>query len=165
MKTGKTHLKLGIIKMLALGLIAVIGLIACKSPQTVLQQEKSEQTTIIRERLHPVQGLKIANSFTLQFDTLKTDTSQTLTIRDTTFQFNNERIESKLKIKGNKIEQELNILPLLIKLADTTKTTKNETTKTIEKEKNKLTLENKIIIGFYSFLFLIFLLTIKKYTK
>ena len=133
MKIGKKHLKFATLKMLALGLIAFTGLIACKSSQKQPQLRESEKQQIeIRERITTIPKYEFDTIFTIKTDTIKIDSIYVVTIKDTIFTIKKDRIMSKITISKNKIGQELIIEPIHVKTIDTNKTKETKETQTIK---------------------------------
>lgn len=133
MKIGKKHLKFAILKMLALGLIAFTGLIACKSSQKQPQLRESEKQQIeIRERITTIPKYEFDTIFTAKIDTIKIDSVYFVTLKDTIFTIKKNRIMSKITINKNKIAQQLIVEPINIKTIDTNRTKETKETKTIK---------------------------------
>ena len=133
MKIGKKHLKFATLKMLVLGLIVFIGLIACKSYQKQPQLKESEKQQIeIREKITTIPKYEFDTIFTAKTDTIKIDSVYVVTIKDTIFTIKKDRVMSKITICKNKIGQELIVEPINVKTIDTNRTKETKETQTIK---------------------------------
>ena len=138
MKIGKKHLKFATLKMLVLGLIVFIGLIACKSYQKQPQLKESEKQQIeIREKITTIPKYEFDTIFTAKTDTIKIDSVYVVTIKDTIFTIKKDRVMSKITICKNKIGQELIVEPINVKTIDTNRTKETQTIKEPEPIKTR----------------------------